>query len=117
MAFFLVNLISFLIYFSFSLYICIKNSFKMDGKAWANIGVNTASFSIKAIAWTYIIAIYDTNQAASMGEVVYEEKLWDENGELFLWDYFASFMIKMTIFAFIFEMINIRVVLQSDSPQ
>jgi hypothetical protein len=89
----------------------------MDGKALANMGVNSVSFSIKAFAWTYIIAIYDTNLEASMGEVAYEEKLWNDNGELFLWDYFASFMIKMTIFAFIFEMMNIRVVLQSDSPQ
>ncbi len=51
-----------------------------------------------------------------MGEVAYEKMLWDDNGQLFLWDYFASFMIKMSIFAFIFEMMNIRVVLESETP-
>ena len=91
----------------------------MDIKAWINLGVNTASFLIKAIAWTYMLIIYNENldKEASMGEVPYEEMLWDNNGQLFLWDYFASFMIKMSIFAFIFEMMNIRVVLESESPE
>jgi uncharacterized membrane protein len=64
MVFFLVNLISFVIYFSFALFVCIKSSFKIDVKAWVNLGVNSASFSIKAIAWTYMVSIYDSNEAA-----------------------------------------------------
>jgi hypothetical protein len=95
----------------------IKSSFKLDLKAWTNLVVNSASFSIKAIAWTYMISIYDTDKEAIIGAVVYEELLWDSNGELFLWDYFASFMIKMSIFAFIFEMMTIKVVLQSESHE
>ena len=94
----------------------IRSSFKLDSKAWANLGVNSASFSIKAIVWTYMISIYDKDQAKK-GEVAYNEMLWDSHGELFLWDYFASFMIKMSIFAFIFEMMNIIVILQSESPE
>ncbi len=43
--------------------------------------------------------------------------MWDDNGQLFLWDYFASFMIKMSIYVFIFDMMSIKVVLQSESPQ
>lgn len=100
-----------MIYFAFALYYVIKSSFKLDLKAWTNLGVNSASFSIKAIAWTYMMSIYDLDKEAIIGAVVYEEMLWDSNGQLFLWDYFASFMIKMSIFAFIFEMMNIRVVL------
>ena len=115
--FFLTNLISFLIYFSFALYVMIKSSFKMDLKAWVNLTVNSASFCIKAIAWTYMISIYDKDKEAIIGAVVYEEMLWDSNGQLFLWDYFASFMIKMSIFGFIFEMMSIRVILQSESPE
>ena len=115
--FFLINLISFVIYFAFSLYVIIKSRFKMDLKAWANLGVNSASFSIKAITWTYMISIYDIDKEAIIGAVVYEEMLWDSNGQLFLWDYFASFIIKMSIFAFIFEMMSIKVVLQSDSHE
>ena len=60
--FFLVNLISFIIYFSFACYIAIKSSFKLDAKAWANMAVNSASFSIKAMAWTYMLSIYDKNE-------------------------------------------------------
>ncbi len=115
--FFLINLISFVIYFTFALYVMIKSSFKLDLKAWTNLVVNSASFSIKAIAWTYMISIYDTDKEAIIGAVVYEELLWDSNGELFLWDYFASFMIKMSIFAFIFEMMTIKVVLKSESHE
>jgi hypothetical protein len=89
----------------------------MDLKAWVNLGVNSASFSIKAITWTYMISIYDIDKEAIIGAVVYEEMLWDSNGQLFLWDYFASFIIKMSIFAFIFEMMSIKVVLQSDSHE
>jgi len=82
LAFFVINLIAFLIYFTFSLYVSVKSSFKMDVKAWVNLGVNTASFLIKAIAWTYMIIIYNENldREASMGEVAYEKMLWDENG-------------------------------------
>jgi len=118
LAFFLINLIAFLVYFTFSVYVSIKSSFKMDLKAWINLGVNAASFLIKGIVWTYMIIIYNENldREPSMGELAYEKMLWDENGQLFLWDYFASFMIKMSIFAFIFEMTNIRVVLESETP-
>jgi hypothetical protein len=52
----------------------------MDGKAWANLGVNSASFSIKAIAWTYMVSIYDTNEEAKIGEAIYEKQLWENNG-------------------------------------
>ncbi len=33
--------------------------------------------------------------------------LWDLHGELFIWDYFAAFITKMSIYVFIFEMIKI----------
>jgi hypothetical protein len=58
----------------------IKSSFKLDFKAWANLGVNSASFSIKAFAWTYMISIYDKDQEAIFGEVVYNEMLWEDHG-------------------------------------
>lgn len=58
----------------------IKSSFKMDLKAWVNLTVNSASFCIKAIAWTYMISIYDKDKEAIIGAVVYEEMLWDSNG-------------------------------------
>ena len=57
--FFIVNLVSFVIYFSFALYVAIKSSFKMDLKAWVNMSVNSASLGIKAIVWTYMMSIYD----------------------------------------------------------
>ena len=57
--FFVVNLVSFVIYFTFALYVAAKSSCKMDLKAWANMGVNSVSLGIKAIAWTYMISIYD----------------------------------------------------------
>jgi hypothetical protein len=62
LVFFLVNLISFVIYFSFALYVMIKSSFKLDLKAWANLAVNSVSFCIKAFAWTYMISIYDKDE-------------------------------------------------------
>jgi hypothetical protein len=52
----------------------------MDLKAWANLSVNSISFCIKAIAWTYMISIYDKDREAIIGAVVYEEMLWDSNG-------------------------------------
>ena len=109
--FFLTNLIAFVIYFSFAIYVMFKTSYMMDLKAWANLSVNSISFCIKAIAWTYMISIYDKEREDIVGAVVYEEMLWDSNGQLFLWDYFATFMIKMSIFAFIFEVMSIRVIL------
>lgn len=78
--FFLTNLFSFLIYFSLALYVVIKSSYKMDLKAWANLSVNSISFCIKAIAWTYMISIYDKERETIIGAVVYEEMLWDSNG-------------------------------------
>ena len=113
----MVNLISFIIYFTFAWYIVIKSSFKLDLKAWANMIVNSASFGIKAMAWTYMLSIYDKDEEAKIGASEYDEKLWNDHGSLFLWDYFASFMIKMSIFAFIFEMMNIKIILQSETPE
>jgi hypothetical protein len=52
----------------------------MDLKAWANLSVNSISFCIKAIAWTYMISIYDKERETIIGAVVYEEMLWDTNG-------------------------------------
>jgi hypothetical protein len=78
--FFITNLVSFVIYFSFTVYVMIKSSFTMDLKAWSNLSVNSISFCIKAIAWTYMISIYDKDMEAIIGAVVYEEMLWDSNG-------------------------------------
>jgi hypothetical protein len=88
----------------------------MDPKAWANIGVNALSFGAKAIIWTYMISQYNNEEEKKVGAVVYADSLWNNNGQLFLWDYMASFLIKMSIFVFIFEMMKIRVILSSETP-
>ena len=54
--FFYVNLFAFFIYTSFAIYNIKKSEYKMDRKAWANMGVYILSFGVKAIAWTYMIS-------------------------------------------------------------
>lgn len=82
-----------------------------------NMFINIVGFSVKTITWTYMESIFDPTVATIMGYKEYENKLWDENGALFMWDYLASYAIKMSIFAFIYEMMYIWALISSESPQ
>ncbi len=62
--FFFVNLLSFVTYTLYAIYCTTKSNCKMDPKGWANVGVNIMSFGIKAIAWSYMLSIYDKAQEA-----------------------------------------------------
>jgi len=41
--------------------------------------------------------------------------VWEQNEGLFLFDYLATYMIKMSIFVFIFEMMRIWIFLDSQN--
>ena len=97
--FFYTVMLSFIIYTSFALILAIKSKFKLDFKAWANLGVNIICFMTKGIFWTYIITKYGYHSLNN------KDNPMEANGQIFLWDYLASFMTKMTIYAFIFEML------------
>ncbi len=76
----------------------------MDPKSWWNIGINIFSFSIKTTTWIFILSIYDKKMEEEMGKSKYIDKLWDEEDRWFLFDYLAAYIIKMSIYVFIFEM-------------
>lgn len=112
-----INISCYLLYASGCLFVAYKSNFYLDGKAQLNMFINIVGFSVKTITWTYMISIFDPAVATIMGYKEYENKLWDENGALFMWDYFASYAIKMSIFAFIYEMMYIWALISSESPQ
>lgn len=41
--------------------------------------------------------------------------MWRENEKFFLWDYFSSYAIKMTMCMFIFEMMRVWIYVTSDN--
>ena len=112
-----INICCYLFYASGSLFVAYKSNFYLDGKAQMNMFINIVGFSVKTITWTYMESIFDPTVATIMGYKEYENKLWDENGALFMWDYLASYAIKMSIFAFIYEMMYIWALISSESPQ
>jgi hypothetical protein len=59
---------------------------------------------MKLITWTYILSKYEVLKEKDIGEQKYETELWNQQSRWFLIDYFAVFMIKMSIYVFIFEM-------------
>ena len=54
--FFIINITCFVVYTSMAAYVISKSKCKIDIKGWANMSVNTASFALKMIAWTYMIS-------------------------------------------------------------
>ena len=76
----------------------------MDYKAWWNIAVNLFSFSLKVTTWSVILNAYDPKLEKEMGPIPYAHKLWDDQGFWFLFDYFGAYLIKISIYIFIFEM-------------
>ena len=81
----------------------------MDLKAWINLYINLGCFIVKTSIWIYIESIYDPKNGYN------EDKVWAENEGLFLFDYLANFMIKMSMFVFIFEMMRIWIFLSSNN--
>jgi len=61
--FFYINVLCFVVYSSMAVFVVIKSKYKLDVKGWVNMGINTVSFAIKMIAWTYLISIYDWDLA------------------------------------------------------
>ena len=90
---------------------------KMDRKALSNIGINVISFSVKTTTWTMILIAYDHKTEIELGSKNYSDKLWDDEAHWFLFDYFAAYVIKMSIYVFIFEMRQILDYLTSDSEK
>ncbi len=84
-------------------------------KAWVNISIYIVSFSIKTATWSYMLAIYNKDDEKIYDKSEYEDILIKQHGEMFLWDYFASFMTKMSIFVFIFEMVNLWNIISSNN--
>ena len=74
---------------------------RMDPKAWWNMGVYICSFGVKTIAW---IVIFHSTDKEKLNNIDYASKLWYEEAHWFLFDYFAAYAIKMSIYVFIFEM-------------
>jgi hypothetical protein len=54
--FFIINITCFVVYTSMAAYVISKSKCKTDIKGWANMSVNTASFALKMIAWTYLFS-------------------------------------------------------------
>ena len=50
-----------------------------------------------------------------MGPERYDDYLWNSEAHWFLFDYFCTFLTKMSIYAFIFEMRHVFEILTSDS--
>ncbi len=58
-AFFIINLICFVVYTTMAAFVAVKSKWKLDIKGWVNMTINIVSFAIKMIAWAYMISIYD----------------------------------------------------------
>jgi len=82
----------------------------MDKKAWINISINILCFSIKAFGWIMISLDPHTKQDANSFE-----NLWEKQAHWFLFDYFGAFIIKISIFVFIFEMVLVYITLASEN--
>jgi hypothetical protein len=72
----------------------------MDPKAWWNMAVNICSFGVKTLAW---IIILQKSDPAQLKNIEYANSLWYKEAHWFLFDYFATYVIKMSIYVFIFE--------------
>jgi hypothetical protein len=102
--FFYINLSCLLVYaLGLCLLLSLRKCAKFDCKTWGNISLYLVSFSMKLITWTYILSKYDVLKEKDIGEQKYETELWNQQSRWFLIDYFAVFMIKMSIYVFIFE--------------
>ena len=117
-AFLIINASCLVLYeLCFVLLITLRECPKMDPKAWWNIGVNMISFSFKTLAWIEIVLSYDPIKERELGPEKYDDLLWAQEAHWFLFDYFASYMLKMSIYVFIFEMRQVYDILTSESNE
>ena len=114
--FLIVNLLSLILYsLGVGLVMKLRKCPSMDRKAWWNIGINQLSFAFKSIAWIEILLAYDPVEEERIGPERYDDLLWNSKAHWFLFDYFGTYLTKMSIYAFIFEMRHVSEILTSDS--
>ena len=96
-----VNLVALLSYFlGVFVILALRRCPRMDPKAWWNMAVNICSFAVKTLAW---IIILQNTDPAQLKNIEYANSLWYKEAHWFLFDYFATYVIKMSIYVFIFE--------------
>ena len=114
--FLIVNLLSLIFYtLGVGLVMIFRKCPRIDRKAWWNIGINLVSFAFKSIAWIEILLAYDPEEEKRMGPERYDDLLWNSEAHWFLFDYFGTYLTKLSIYAFIFEMRHVFEILTSDS--
>jgi hypothetical protein len=63
------------------------------------------------------MSAFDPSLEASMGPKAYAEFLWKKESKWFIFDYFGSYLIKISIYVFIFEMRKILEILTASNHE
>ena len=74
-----------------------------------NVFVYMISFLVKTVTWSIMLYIFDFDDTDN-------DRLM-QGAYLFLLDYGAAYAIKVSIFMFIFEMMQVRVLMVSQSHE
>ena len=108
-AYFAVNLSLFLLYSIPAGLIVRKHLTVLDMPTQVNIFLYLVSFLVRATTWGVMLFVYDTGETDS-------ERL-QQGSYLFILDYGASFAMKISLMLFIFDMMQVRIMLTAQSHE
>ena len=104
--FFIANAILLVVYLVPASLVLFKFKFKMDRSALINIAIYTLSFLTRAVMW----GLASKNNEKNDNSDIFR-------GIMIILEYIGAFVLEISIYFFVFEMMSVQSILTSESHQ
>ena len=108
LTFFIANAILFFLYLVPASFVLNTFRFKLDRSALINIAIYTLSFLTRAVMWG--LASYNDDPNKNDNSDIFR-------GVMIILEYFGAFVLEISIYFFIFEMMSVQSILMSGSHE
>jgi hypothetical protein len=108
LTFFIANAILFFLYLVPASFVLKTFRFKLDRSALINIAIYTLSFLTRAVMWG--LASYNDDPNKNDNSDIFR-------GVMIILEYFGAFVLEISIYFFIFEMMSVQSILMSGSHE